>query len=1560
MIVTNNAEDSLSGVKQEYVRLVFNADTAWKKASNIPFNFMPNGDYLVESKSIDNADNESEVFQFEVRKTDDGIIEITEDVKNQDEIKEDLKDVEEAVKKAEEDKTIESVDDAESILDEVQNKIDELEDTPQKEELQDQLDDLKDRLEKVKEDIAEKLVEEAESLVDDVTKDPTDDDKIKEAQDKIDEAREEVGKLEPGDKKDELNGRLDKAQDDLDNAKEIYIRDKIKDLEEKIDETEENPTDENIKDAEDKIKEIEDEISKLPDDTGDSTTKEDLEKELGDQKDRLEDIKEENAKDALEDAKDAVDKAEQDPTDENIKDAEDKLEDAQKEIDNLEDGDVKDELQKELDELEDKLDKIKEDKAEKAVEEAEKAVDEALEDPTRDNIRDAQDKIDEAQDEVNKLPEGDKKDELQDRLDDLQDKLDEIKGDLDKIIDEIGKDIDDLDDLDNVDEIQDKIDSLPEGDDKDDLQDKLDEKVKAIESVDDARKAVEKAEGDPTKENIRDAQDKIGKAREDVGKIDEGTDKEDLNNQLDDLQDRLDKLKDDHDKLVDEIEKEIEDLDDLDNAGDIQDKIDSLPDGDDKDDLQDKLDDKVKDLEDIEDAIDNAEEKVENAEDDKTQDSKDEAQDALDDARDRVDKLPDGDIKDDLNDKLDDLQDRLDDILINEGDTDLELDYDRSDKWRRYLKVDVKAVGEYKEIILPNGAKVYDREFSHIIREDGVYEFTIVPRKGEPVTRIVRAKKIDTNTPQISFDNLSDIENIALIVTDDKSGIEEVILPSGKVVKELPYTFNGKDEQGIFTAVDLAGNKVTKEFNHQVDGDTVINIDGNVTSWTNKDISIKIAAQNSVDGIKEILVDITNQLKDLGRYIQTRMSFGSEGEFEDLEILEDGEMEETDQDEETEISLSDQVDEIISSYEEDGNMLNKMEMVNRLEELADELNEAGNEDIKSRASRAIKDYYGAIVVELDLEELTETRVEVELLEVLDEADKEEIIIEIEARIEELEQEGEESEEGEDDQEQLDLIQDIEDSIENLDDLVDIDAIQTKIDMVDNLEIRMLLQAKLDERVLELEDLEEPEEDQEQLELIQEIEEAIEEISELDEVDAIQALIDTVEDLDIRGILQAKLNAKIVEIEEGEGDKEGDKEDFEYDLIEEVIISENGELNYKILNETNSYDGNIEVTRIDKIKPELDVTVNGKEISYKATDNLSGIRFIYLPNGEVVEKETDQILSVDGKLTMTGEGQFIVAAEDFAGNVKEVEITLTLETEKPNPDPNPNPKPDPNPDRPGNGGGGGGGGSSSGGETAKEREERLAREEKQYKEKLSKFEEYLPYTILKGNDLKMKDVKITGYDKDKVGRQEIEVEIMKRKTKYKIEVVSLIDNIGVEKNVPDNHWGKHELINTIRKGYIQGSTNGDLMLNGTLAVTDGFVAYNRLLLAKGLNGTELSRDVVDNKVNLKDSWYTKGVKSIVRKYSKQDLAKFNLGDPNRALLREEIAQIIYNSLKGELKTNRPMIDYEDLHLSSNKEAIEFVTRAGIIVGDGKGKVNPKGELTRAEFMAILNRLDNLVK
>ncbi|MCQ4924867.1 S-layer homology domain-containing protein [Tissierella carlieri] len=49
----------------------------------------------------------------------------------------------------------------------------------------------------------------------------------------------------------------------------------------------------------------------------------------------------------------------------------------------------------------------------------------------------------------------------------------------------------------------------------------------------------------------------------------------------------------------------------------------------------------------------------------------------------------------------------------------------------------------------------------------------------------------------------------------------------------------------------------------------------------------------------------------------------------------------------------------------------------------------------------------------------------------------------------------------------------------------------------------------------------------------------------------------------------------------------------------------------------------------------------------------------------------------------------------------------------------------------------------------------------------------------------------------------------------------------------------------------------------------------------------------------------------------------------------------------------------LRYKYNVEELEFCTKAGIIEGFN-GKVNPKGELTRAEFMTILARLDSLIE
>ncbi|WP_276536709.1 Ig-like domain-containing protein [Tissierella carlieri] len=446
------------------------------------------------------------------------------------------------------------------------------------------------------------------------------------------------------------------------------------------------------------------------------------------------------------------------------------------------------------------------------------------------------------------------------------------------------------------------------------------------------------------------------------------------------------------------------------------------------------------------------------------------------------------------------------------------------------------------------------------------------------------------------------------------------------------------------------------------------------------------------------------------------------------------------------------------------------------------------------------------------------------------------------------------------------------------------------------------------------------------------------------------------------------------------------------LVKDILITDNTNVTYKILNKFGEYVDVAVIDKIDKVDPQIEVKVKGTTIRYTAKDDLSGIRFIELPNGETREISSDRNLEIDGSLVFEGNGEFKIVVEDYAGNRAEEVFTLSytpVDPEKPvDPgkpvDPVDPEKPvDPvDPEKPGgndndhddddN--------STNPGRPDKDREPSKPSKPNKPSVKpsvdkdIKGTEEYktlianIPYTILKNSNIdwnvvtgiSKEDLKVT-LDTSIEGITELVAELMGERLTYKVEIISLVSEPNAMSNIPLNHWAKEYVIHSVNKGYIKGSISGDLMLTNILNISDSFTAYDRLLLSHNLVKMNLDRDTVENKtLGLTDSWYTYPVKSILSKYNNSDkIDNLLVYQMNRPIRREEIAQIIFNSLKGKLSENSPMINYSDLYLSDNVEALEFCTKAGIIEGFN-GKVNPKGELTRAEFMTILARLDSLIE
>ncbi|MDQ0360719.1 toxin Cry1Ac domain D-VI-related protein [Breznakia pachnodae] len=260
----------------------------------------------------------------------------------------------------------------------------------------------------------------------------------------IDNAQSKVDVLPDGSLKTELQDKIDEAQRQFNE----------KDAKEKVENLFTDGTHTNIIDGltQGNIDEAQKAVDKLP--SGD--LRDELQKEIDKAQEML-------------DAKNKVEDLFTDGTHTDIPDdlIQTDIDDAQKAVDKLPSGDLKDELQKEIDKAQDMLD-------------AKNAVDDLFNDK-KDNLADGvtQDDIDKAQDLVNKLPDGSLKDELQKEIDKAQDMLD-AKNAANDLLDKDGN-------LNSgvtqkvIDKVQDLVNKLPDGELKDELQAIIDEAQKQLD-----------------------------------------------------------------------------------------------------------------------------------------------------------------------------------------------------------------------------------------------------------------------------------------------------------------------------------------------------------------------------------------------------------------------------------------------------------------------------------------------------------------------------------------------------------------------------------------------------------------------------------------------------------------------------------------------------------------------------------------------------------------------------------------------------------------------------------------------------------------------------------------------------------------------------------------------------------------------------------------------------------------------------------------------------------------------------------------------------------------------
>jgi uncharacterized protein YqgV (UPF0045/DUF77 family) len=421
-----------------------------------------------------------------------------------------------------------------SELDTIKGDISDLPDGSRKDELNNRVDIIQDKIDKA--DIADSLIDKAE-------------DSLK--QDDLDKAKDYIDTLEPSDRKDslldevkDLQGKVDMVAGELEeilNKKDGSLTPgQLEDIKQKIDSLPDGSKKEDLQSKLDELLEIEKNFIEVENNMSkaeDTLMQDDLDKVVdalptlpeGERKesikDRVESVKDKIAN-LKEEATKAVEKAEQ--TNSKVDyDLADKL------VSALPNNSNKDELRGRLDIVKNtilslvteatlKVEEAEASPSRETIKIAQGYVDKLLGDyPEKESLQsrldaltskldakdyedlvvDAVEKIEDSknpddikhvQDLIDKLPESDLKDELQDRLD----KVIEDLG-LDSMLDELEK----TKDTELADKIQDLIDKLPDGNKKDEVQDRLDTITGGIElegRIEQATKAVEKAEFDRT------------------------------------------------------------------------------------------------------------------------------------------------------------------------------------------------------------------------------------------------------------------------------------------------------------------------------------------------------------------------------------------------------------------------------------------------------------------------------------------------------------------------------------------------------------------------------------------------------------------------------------------------------------------------------------------------------------------------------------------------------------------------------------------------------------------------------------------------------------------------------------------------------------------------------------------------------------------------------------------------------------------------------------------------------------------------------------------------------
>ena len=170
------------------------------------------------------------------------------------------------------------------------------------------------------------------------------------------------------------------------------------------------------------------------------------------------------------------------------------------------------------------------------------------------------------------------------------------------------------------------------------------------------------------------------------------------------------------------------------------------------------------------------------------------------------------------------------------------------------------------------------------------------------------------------------------------------------------------------------------------------------------------------------------------------------------------------------------------------------------------------------------------------------------------------------------------------------------------------------------------------------------------------------------------------------------------------------------------------------------------------------------------------------------------------------------------------------------------------------------------------------------------------------------------------------------------------------DVGKDYWAYSQIESFVEKGYIDGYGDGTFRPQDPIKRNEFVKIFNRVF---GL--TEKSGIVFDD---TKDNWAKDEIDIAVTNGVAQGVSNI-LFEPERYVTRQEAAKMLANYMKLDDKNHDKIKQFSDYNQIAEwaKDALEGNVEKGYIQGTSEGILAPKNNITRAEAVTLLSRVNN---